>query len=151
MNYLKRLFFLSITCYVFLSAGYVNAADFDWMKGMNINATADPTGFRAQLSTRFNLGDAQVKVVLGNVDDPADAYMVLRLGEMSSQPVDSVMRHYQKSKGQGWGVLAKSLGIKPGSSQFKDLKNNNDLGTKTSKNNHNSKSQKSKSKGKGKG
>ncbi len=110
-----------------LSASVVAAGDFEWTKDFNIKAEADRDGFRAQLTTRFNIGNAQVKVVLGNVDSPADAYMVLRLGEMSSKPYDYVLNKYQTEKNKGWGVMAKSLGIKPGSKEFHALKEGSDI------------------------
>jgi hypothetical protein len=128
-----------------LSASVVAAGDFDWTRDLNIRAEADRDGFRVQLSTRFNIGNAQVKVVLGSVDSPADAYMILRLGEMSSRPVDYVLSQYKSRKGQGWGVLAKSLGIKPGSREFHALKGGHDIFTQTAKTKGNSKN-----KGKGK-
>jgi len=34
---------------------------------------------------------------------------------------------YKSDKGQGWGALAKSLGIKPGSREFHALKRGHDL------------------------
>src|SRR5512142_39117 len=80
------------------------AGDFDWLQKLNIRAEADPSGFRAELATRFKIG---------NMAKPADAYMVLRLAEMSHQPTNRVIAQYQSGRGQGWGVLAKSLGIKP--------------------------------------
>ena len=110
-----------------LAASVVAAGDFDWTKNLNIRAEAGRDGFRAQLSTRFKIGNAEVKVVLGNVDSPADAYMVLRLGEMSGKSLDYVLEKYRAQKGKGWGVLAKSLGIKPGSAEFKALKAGHDL------------------------
>ena len=122
-----------------LSASVVAAGDFDWTKDFNIRAEADRDGFRAQLSTRFKIGSAQVKVVLGNVDSPADAYMVLRLGEMSSKPVDYVLNKYKTNKGKGWGVLAKSLGIKPGSQEFHALKDGSDIYHSTGKSKGNKK------------
>jgi len=112
---------------VLLAAGAVLAGDFGWMKDLNIRAQADPSGFKASLATRFKIGDTQITAVLSNVDKPADAYMVLRLGEMSGQPTDRVTERYRSSKGQGWGNLAKSLGIKPGSKEFKALKRGHDL------------------------
>jgi len=110
-----------------LSVSITAAGDFDWTRDFNLRAEADRDSFRAQLSTRFNIGNAQVKVVLGNVDSPADAYMVLRLGEMSSKPLDYVLGKYRAEKGKGWGVLAKSLGIKPGSREFHALKEGSDV------------------------
>jgi hypothetical protein len=104
------------------------ASDFGWTRDFNIQAQADPSGFRARLATRFNLGDVQVKAVLSNSDCPADAYMMLRLGEMSGRPTDYVVEKYRNNKsGNGWGALAKSLGIKPGSKEFHALKSGHDL------------------------
>jgi hypothetical protein len=37
------------------------------------------------------------------------------------------MKEYQVHKGKGWGVIAKNLGIKPGSKEFHALKKG-DLG-----------------------
>lgn len=126
------------------------AADFDWMRNMNITAQADPSGFRTRLSTKFNLGDTQVKVILGNVERPADAYMVLRLGQLTSKPTSYVIQRYKALQGKGWGVLAKDLGIKPGSQQFKALKQGHDLEGMDQNKNHNGKN-KSKNKGHSKG
>ncbi len=147
MKILKVSFLLFVMMVTLLSATFVVASDFDWTRELSIRAQADPSGFRAQLSTRFNIGDAQVKVVLGNVDSPADAYMVLRLGEMSSKPVDYVLNKYQSGKHKGWGVIAKSLDIKPGSKEFHALKQGSDIGNTNHKSNA---GKKNKDKGKGK-
>ncbi|MBN2059597.1 MAG: hypothetical protein JW882_04185 [Deltaproteobacteria bacterium] len=109
------------------------AGDFDWMDNLNAQASLDPSGFRVRLGTRFQLGDAQIKVVLGNMPDPAHAYMVLRLGEISHQPFERVMEEYNKNKGQGWGVIAKNLGIKSGSAEFHALKSGHDLDSRPDK------------------
>ena len=111
----------------FLVSSVAVAGDFDWMPDINIKAEADPSGFRAKLCTRFQVGDAQVSAVLSNVDKPADAYMVMRLGEMSNKPPEYVVKEYKQRKGKGWGALAKSLGIKPGSKEFHALKRGQDL------------------------
>lgn len=116
MKMIRVFFAVSMAFLLFSSA--VVAGDFDWVRDFNIHAEADPSGFRTRLATRFNIGDAQIKVVLNNVEKPADAYMVLRLGEMSNQPTESVIEEYKSGKGKGWGALAKSLGIKPGSKEF---------------------------------
>lgn len=145
MKVIRIPFLMFVILIVLLTATLANATDFDWTKNLSIRAEADPSGFRAQISTRFNIGDARVKVVLGNVDNPADAYMVLRLGEMSSRPVDYVLTKYKANKNKGWGVIAKSLGIKPGSKEFHALKQGSDLGGSGNKG-----GKKNKSKGKGK-
>ena len=70
--------------------------------------------------------------------------MVLRLGEMSKQPTENVIKKYKSGKGKGWGALAKSLGIKPGSKEFHALKRGHDIYDEKPK-------MKSKGKGTGKG
>jgi len=118
---------VAVVVVVLVAASTAFAGDFDWMKDFNIRAQADPSGFRAQLAARFKIGDAEINAVIGNTERPADAYMVFRLGEMSHQPVDHVMTRYKTGKGKGWGALAKSLGIKPGSKEFHALKRGHDL------------------------
>lgn len=103
------------------------AGDFDWMPDFNIQAQSDPLGFKARLSTRFKIGDARIEAVISNVAIPSDAYMCLRLGEMSNHPPEYVVTKYKGDKKKGWGVLAKSLGIKPGSAEFHALKRGQDL------------------------
>jgi len=130
---------------VMLASGAAQAGDFEWMKDVNIKAQADLSGFKASLATRFKIGGAQIDAVISNTEKPADAYMVLRLGEMSQQPTETVMARYKSGKGQGWGNLAKSLGIKPGSPEFHALKRGHDL------NGGDSGASQGKGKGKGKG
>lgn len=142
MKLIKMLFMISMM--LLLVSSPAPAGDFDWIKDFNIKEEADPEGFRARLAARFDIGDVQIRTVLGNVEKPADAYMVLRLGEMSGKPTDHVLGTYKSAKGQGWGAVAKSLGIKPGSKEFLALKNNCDLYDKNDKG-------RGKKKGEGKG
>jgi hypothetical protein len=141
MMKLAKMLFLALSL-IFTLSSAAAAADFDWVKDFNIRAEADPTGFRAQLATRFKIGDTEIAGVLSVCNKPADAYIALRLGEISRQPTEYVLEQYKANKGKGWGVLAKSLGIKPGSKEFHALKQSHDLYDDPGK---------SKSKGKGKG
>jgi hypothetical protein len=93
-----------------------------FLSRVNIQARADLNGFSAQVSAQFGVPEAQVRVVLGRVSEPADAFMVFQLGQMSRQPTDTVLRVYQSGKSRGWGALAQELGIKPGSAEFHALK-----------------------------
>jgi hypothetical protein len=146
MKRLKKILALLVLSTLLLAPTLAVAADFDWTKDLNLRAEADPSGFRAQLSTRFKIGDAQVKVVLGKVDRPSDAYMLFRLGELSSRPVNYVLDKYRTGPKKGWGAFAKSLGIKPGSKEFHALKQGDNLYGGQSKG-----KKKNKNKGKGKG
>ena len=128
-----------ITIGVFLVISFLSpvsmAGDFGWMEDFSIKAEADPSGFKARLSARFNIGGAEINTVLSNVDSSVDAYMVLRLGEMAEKSTEEVLRKYKSGKGQGWGNFAKSLGIKPGSQEFHALKQGDDLYNSQSKGN----------------
>jgi hypothetical protein len=93
-----------------------------FLSHVNLQARADMNGFSAKVSAQFGVPESQVRVVLRKVNEPADAFMVFQLGQMAHQPLDTVMRVYQSGKGRGWGVLAKELGIKPGSAAFHALK-----------------------------
>ncbi len=133
----------------------VNAGDFGWLEQLSIEARSDGSGFRIRLATRFKIGDAKVKAVISDVGNGADAYMVMRLGEISGHNVEYVAERYKANKGKGWGALARSLGIKPGSRAFKALKRGHDLngansGSRGKGNNKGYKKNKShKNKGKG--
>lgn len=125
---MKRMKLLLLTLMaVFLCSAAVSASEFEWMRGFNVEAGTDPSDFRARLETRFKIGDVAIDAVIGNTDSPADAYTCLRIGEMSHQPIERVLSEYKKGKSQGWGRIAKSLGIKPGSSEFHALKQGQDL------------------------
>ena len=125
MKVIKILFFTLLNLLIVTSIAL--AGDFDWSRDFNIRAEADPSGFRASLETRFKIGDLEVKAVLRDVKNPSDAYILFRLGEMSNHPIDYVLKKYRAQRGKGWGVLAKSLGIKPGSEEFHALKQGQDL------------------------
>jgi len=125
MKLFKILLISSMTLVMISSLAI--ARDFDWTRQLNVQAQADPSGFRAELATRFKIGDAHFTARLSSFDNPADAYIILRLGEMSNKPLDYVIEKYEQNMEKGWGALAKSLGIKPGSDEFHALKRGHDL------------------------
>lgn len=128
------------------------AREFDWIEDLSVEAEADPSGFRGRLAARFKIGDAQVRAVISNVEKPADAYVVLRLGEMLGRPTEYVIPEYNSNRGKGWGALARSLGIKPGSREFHALKRGHDLYDGSGKDKGKGQSRgKGRGKGKGKG
>ena len=121
----KILFFTLMN--LFLVTSVASAGDFDWARDFNISAEADPSGFRARLEARFKLRGMDIEAVLSNTDKPVDAYILFRLGEMSNKSIEYVIEKYKSDKGNGWGMLAKSLGIKPGSKNFHALKQGQDI------------------------
>jgi hypothetical protein len=110
---------------LFILATFATAAHASldsFLDNLNVQARADMNGFTARLSTQFGVPGAQVSAVIGTVREPADAFMVFQLGQMAHQPTDQVVKVYRKKRGKGWGVVAKELGIKPGSAEFHALK-----------------------------
>ena len=97
----------------------------DFLANVNVQARVDLPGFSARVSTQFGVPLPQVQAVVQTVREPADAFMVFQLGQFSGKPPERVMDVYSKSKGKGWGVIAKELGIKPGSAEFHALKSGN--------------------------
>lgn len=150
---MKRLSILIILLIMqFAILPLASARDFDWLNNLNAKAEADSSGYRASLATRFRIGETEVKTVIGNVQMPSDAYMILRLGELSHRPVGDVLNVYQANRKRGWGAMARSLGIKPGSREFHDLKRGHDLnGGMISEGKQSSANGKGKSKNKNKG
>lgn len=114
------LFLLALT---FSATAVLAAGGLDGFLGnLNVQARADMTGFAGRLSAQFGVPGGQVSATLGTVREPADAFMIYQLGQMSHQPYERVLQTYQANQGKGWGVMAKSLGIKPGSAEFHALK-----------------------------
>lgn len=131
-----------------LMASSLFAADFDWMSSLNTRYRSDSTLLHSNLNERFNVGDAIVSSVIKSVANPSDAYMVLKLAEMSGLAPKSVLQKYDSSKDKGWGAMAQSLGIKPGSAEFKALKAGHDMDrfSKDSQQKHQDKGNKKESK-----
>ena len=53
---------------------------------------------------------------------PGDIYYACALAHQLGRPCLEVADYYDRRRGQGWGVVAKQLGIKPGSAAFHALK-----------------------------
>ena len=54
--------------------------------------------------------------------DPGDVFYASALAYTAGRPLLDVTREYDNNKGQGWGVVAQRMGIKPGSAEFHALK-----------------------------
>lgn len=53
---------------------------------------------------------------------PGDVYYACALAYQMHRPCGDVVKQYESNRGQGWGVIAQRMGIKPGSAQFHALK-----------------------------
>jgi len=135
-----------LACLMVLPA--LAASDLDvFISNLNVQAQADLGAFKVRLSTQFGVPAPRVEAVMASVKTPGDAYMCFRVGQVASKPVEVVTKEYQGNKAKGWGVIAKNLGIKPGSKEFHELKKGNFNGDDSMSNKGKGKG---KSKGKGK-
>lgn len=108
---------------VLVCAGPVMADALDsFLDNLNVQAVADRNGFAVQLGSHFGRPRTDVDLVIDSVSRLSDAFLILQLGRMTGLPTHRVLTEYRASHGQGWGVLAKRLGIKPGSKAFHRLK-----------------------------
>jgi hypothetical protein len=93
-----------------------------FLADVDLRARADLGSFKADLSLTFGISEGKVNGMLEVMSKPSDVYMCLRVGEVTREPIDRVIAEYKRHRGQGWGVIAKNLGIKPGSDEFHALK-----------------------------
>jgi len=90
---------------------------------INIKAKTDITLFKKDLSLEFNIGEPKIdKLIVDMKMSPADAYMTLQIADMTKKEPDAVAKSYTVNKDKGWGLIAKEMGIKPGSPEFHALK-----------------------------
>ena len=54
---------------------------------------------------------------------PGDVYYACTIAQVIGRPCGYVVNEWERDHGQGWGVVAKRMGIKPGSAEFHRLKN----------------------------
>lgn len=79
--------------------------------------------FISNLSTSYDVPRMRIEdMMTKDKMTPADVLMTVGLASILDRPVDVVIGEYKANKGQGWGVIAKNLGIKPGSKEFHALK-----------------------------
>jgi len=119
---MKRIVTALIALTLFCGPAFAGGGLDGFLSNLNIEARADLPGFSARVSTQYGVPQAQVQAIITTVREPADAFMVFQLGQMTGYQPERVMQVYQSHRGKGWGVIAKELGIKPGSREFHALK-----------------------------
>lgn len=119
-----KYFLVTLTIFLSMAASTGKAhADLDYfLSDLNNQARADRNDYGVRLSAQFGVPLPQVHSMMRSVQYPADAFMCLQLGQMLHMPPDKVLQTYNANRGKGWGVIAKDLGIKPGSPEFHALK-----------------------------
>jgi hypothetical protein len=121
----KMVVMLSLTAGMAGLSPSVHADLNSFLKSVDNQALGDIRNFNDRLSRQFGVPVPDVDAIVKSVPSPADAFMILQLGQMAHVPPAVVLQKYQRSHGKGWGNLAQELGIKPGSPEFHALKRGN--------------------------
>lgn len=98
--------------------------DFDLnLRNINVEAQQSLPAYYSSMRLSFGASSADVDRLLYHHGlSPADAFMAFRISIIIGKPIDHVVVYFHKHKAHGWGAVAKSLGIKPGSPAFHQLK-----------------------------
>lgn len=120
---MKKIVFAAAMLFLVSGLPGIASADIDSLiKKLNVEAKADIGKYSVKLSSQFGVPEVQVKAILNKVDSPADAFLCLQVGKMANTQPEAAVQVYQQNKGKGWGAIAQSMGIKPGSPEFHALK-----------------------------
>jgi hypothetical protein len=93
------------------------------LKILDETASKNVADFVNALNGAYNVDKNKADNLINNKKmSPADVYMAAKIAKLSGKPLDNVVTTYEKNKGKGWGVIAKKMGIKPGSKEFHALK-----------------------------
>ncbi|HAQ60788.1 TPA: hypothetical protein DCR49_02100 [Candidatus Delongbacteria bacterium] len=128
---MKKLVFLTAVAMIFsvygLDLGFsakTGDAEFDmFLNDVNNTAKVDLRTFRTEVSAEYKVDDKTMDAGLIKFKmEPAELYLSLEMAKIMKKDPAEVMKVYSENKKEGWGVIAKKMGIKPGSREFKGLK-----------------------------
>ena len=120
------LIFLSFSSQAFTEEDSAELGSSQWeqsMKLLNETAKSNLKDFAADLGRHYGLSEETTDLLLNKTGmEPSGAYMAAKVSKIAQRPMEDVVNEYESSKDKGWGVIAKNLGIKPGSKEFHELK-----------------------------
>lgn len=94
-----------------------------WLGDVNRYGARYPEPFIDEMVRYHNAPRALVVELLETRHwTPGDVYYACALASVLGRPCRYVVDEYEANRGQGWGVVAQRLGIKPGSPEFHRLK-----------------------------
>ena len=132
MNLIKVILIASLSLLAVSSTAL--AKDFSWTRDFNIQAKANLSDFKAKMASRFGLSDFQAMALRNIFASPADAYIMLRFGEikgvlkkLTKDEGKAAIKTYKSYKSKGWNFLAKILGVDTECKEYLALKQGQDL------------------------
>ena len=144
MRNMTSLMLIVMLCIAYPTFAQYNTGDDELNNSLltiDANAKLDFGAFKVDISGSYDITEKKLDYLSVEIEMSAgDIYMTIELAKITEKSVDDVVTVYTKNKNKGLRVIAKELGIKPGSTEFHALKGKTkDKGK-----------EKSKSKGKGK-
>ena len=114
------LFLIIITSFT----AYAQKSGFrSFRSGADRLGAQDPVLFGRMLARQHNLNESAIADLHNKFHHNwGDLAVGLEMGDLSRRPVNNVIDAYEKNN--GWGNIAKDLGIKPGSEEFHRMKRN---------------------------
>ena len=93
------------------------------LQNLSVSASADPDGYYRDLSARNGIPEQDIRQAKDRYGlNYSDLYMASALAKATHRPILGVAEDYHQNQGKGWGVMAKQLGVKPGSDEFHAMK-----------------------------
>lgn len=123
----KYIFAIAITMSTFILPPTLSASDFEWRLTLNLRSHSDPYGYRYGLVNRFGMNEPDVLLILNRVYEPADAYMIFRLAELSGLSPEYILNVYYERRHHGWHDIALFLGIRADRHDFIVLRERHDM------------------------
>ncbi|MFC1813703.1 hypothetical protein ACFL03_13545 [Thermodesulfobacteriota bacterium] len=118
--------FVVFCCCQFAYAGNTSTGDSELdrsLETLNKGAKENTSEFAKKLGRKFGVSESTTERLLNRVGmSPSDVYMTAKVSKISKRSIEDVENAYKENKGKGWGVIAKKMGIKPGSKEFHELK-----------------------------
>lgn len=93
------------------------------LSNLNVEAGLHVDAFVSELSISYALPKVQIEDLVYNRRMPfGDVFISVWLASSLRKPLSVVVREYELNRDKGWGVMARNLGIQPGSKEFHSLK-----------------------------
>jgi len=93
------------------------------LSNLNVEAGVYVDAFVSELSISYAIPKVQIEDLVYKMRMPfGDVFVSVWLASSMKKPLSVVVKEYEVNKDKGWGVMAKNLGIKPGSDAFHSLK-----------------------------
>ena len=89
---------------------------------LNQAATEDPTALLAKLSVEFSVDLVVLQDLYTQGYTPGQIWLALEISKASTTTLQDAILVAGSTEGHGWGVLAQTMGIAPGSADFHALK-----------------------------